>query len=364
MNTRILRVTGCSFALLLVLSLVACAGQPAPANEPASDGQPTSAVEQPAAEQPQGQLPAGATPVRVVFLTIQPFSPFEGDVWAGIQRAKADGYASEVKLIEFKEPSEYEEGVQAVSEDGFDVVIATFELLKPAITAVAPKFPDTHYVNVWVSAPEPADQYKNVRGYIYNVEDGSYVNGVIAAKMCGDHVGFVGGDDNAVILRFLAGFEAGVKTTNPNMTLDVAWAGTYIDPVKGREVALSLFQRGSNCIMTAANKTGLGVINAGQEVGKPIFGVDIDQSKDAPDTVVSSALANAGESAYRSIVDTVTDQWTGGTIYFGADDDVPAVAINMGYPEGFPEGTLEAAQEAESKIASGEIKVPETTTTR
>lgn len=336
--------------VLIATILASCGGKPTPTAAPQTAGE---------------GLPAGTKPIRVVFLTIQPFSPFEGDVWEGINKAKNEGYASEVKLIEFKEPSEYEEGVRAVSEDGYDLVFATFELLKPAIAAVAPDFPEVHYVNLWVGAPDPVDNYKNVRGYIYNVEQGSYVNGVIAAMMCGDHVGFVGGDDNAVILRFFAGFEAGLKATNPNMTLDVAWAGTYIDPVKGREIGLSLFQRGANCIMTAANKTGLGVINAGQEAGKPIFGVDYDQSREAPDTVISSAVTGAGIGAYKAIVEVATGKWTQyGTIYFGADDGISPVVINLSYPKGIPEDVLAAAKAAEAKIASGEIKVPETTTTR
>jgi basic membrane protein A and related proteins len=337
-------------ASILVFSIVGCAATtPAPAASSGATG---------------NQLPSGTKPVKVVFLTIQAMAPFEADVWRGINQAKTEGYASEVKLIQLKEPSEYEEGIRAVSQDGYDVVIATFEVLKPAIAAVAPDFPKTKYMNVWVSAPDPADKYPNVRGYVYNVEDGSYVNGVLAGKICGNQVGFVGGDDNAVIMRFLAGFEAGLKATNPSSTLNISFAGTYVDPVKGREIALSLFQRGVNCIMTAANQTGLGVIKAGQENQKMIFGVDVDQSKDAPDAVLSSALANAGESAYRTIKDAATNKWTGGTVNFGADDGAPAVAINMNFPGGIPAEALKAAQEAEAKIGKGEIKVPNTTTSR
>ena len=309
-------------------------------------------------------IPEGEDPIRVVMLIIQPFgSPFEGDLWQGIVKAKEDGWASEIKLIEFKSPEEYEEGVRAVSEE-YDLVIGTFELLKPAFETVAPDYPDTKYVNVWVQAPEPEEDYPNVRGYVYNVEHGSYINGVIAARMCGDHVGFVGGDDNAVILRFFAGFEAGLKATNPDIELSPAWAGDFNDPVKGRELGIRLFQEGAECIMTAANKTGLGVIVAGQEVGKPIFGVDVDQSVDAPDTVISSALANADFSGYQSIKDVVLDQWSGGTVYLGSDDGVSMVAINEDWRDGIPQDVLQEAEEVEAKIASGEIEVPETTDTR
>jgi basic membrane protein A len=346
-----------SILLLALLTVASCGGAASPA--PATQAPATQA-----AGPTKAALPAGTKPLRVVFLIIQPFgTPFEGDVWNGIVRAKEDGYASEIKLIEFKEPSEYESGVRAVSEEGWDVVVGTFEILKPAFEKVAPDFPNTKYVNVWVTAPEPASKYPNVRGYVYNVEEGSYLNGVMAAMMSPNHrVGFIGGDDNAVILRFLAGFEAGVKATDPNTQIDISWAGTFIDPVKGRELAISLYQRGVDSIMTASNKTGLGVIVAGQELDKPVFGVDIDQSKDAPKTVISSALANAGESAYRSIVDAATNKWTGGTIYFGADDGLNTVAINSSY--GIPQNVLDAVKKAQDDIASGKIKVPETTDTR
>jgi len=366
---RAVKVIGILFTCICVCAIAIGCASPAtltpagaePAAKMTSEAQQAPAI---GTTQQAPEAKENVKPQKVAFVTLQAMSPFEAGCWDGINKALRDGYASEIKLIQLKEPSQYQAGLEQISEAGYDVIIATFEQMKPALTAVAKNHPDIKYMNVWTTAPSPEDQYPNVRGYVYNVEDGSYINGVLAAKMCKSPVGFIGSDPNAVILRFLAGYEAGIKATDPNMKLLVNWTGSSVDSAKGREIAVDMFQRGASCIMHAANQSGLGVIAEGSAEGKGTFGVDVDQSIDHPDTIISSALANQGQSCYDTIRDAATGKWTYGTIYYGADDGVPIVAINLNYPGGIPADALKAAKDAQAALASGAIKAPETTTTK
>lgn len=334
------KLTFLSILMLLVLALTACAGQPTEVEE---SGEPAAADVQ---EQQ-----------RVAFLLIQPFgAPFEVDIWDGISRARNDGYASEIKLIEMKEPAEYEQTIRQVAEQGYDVIVSTFFFVKEPFANVAPDFPETKFVLVNDTVPDPAADYPNMRGIIYDNQEGSYVCGVAAAHMSdSNQIGFIGGSDDPGIRRFLAGYEAGAKSVNPEIQFNLAFAGSFVDPEKGRELALSLYERGDDVIMHAANKTGLGLFIAGSEVGKYAVGVDVDQTDLAPTVVICSALSNPGESVYRAVQDAATEEWSGGTVYFGVDDGVSAAALNEVI---LSEEALQAAQEAEEGIRSGEIEVP------
>ena len=298
---------------------------------------------------------AAGSGVKVVFLITQPLSPFEEDIWNSINKAKSDGLASEVKLIEMKNPTEYEQTIRQVSEQGYNVVVSTFFFVHDAFNAVAPDFPDIHYVLVY----EPNDKdIANIHGILYDVQEGSYVCGVVAGKMTkSNQVGFFGGDNSPGIVKFLAGYEAGLKSVNPDIKLDVQFAGSFIDPDKGHEISLALFEKGDDVIMHAANKTGLGLFTAAKEKNKYAVGVDIDQSNEAPDQVICSALSNPGLSVYKDIQDTANGTWKGGTSNWGVDDGAPAAAISSIVPD----DVKAAAEQAEKDIASGKI-VPPTTT--
>lgn len=295
--------------------------------------------------------------VSVVFLLTQPLAPFESDIWDWIQQAEEDGYVSETRLIEMREPAEYESTVRQVSEQGFDVVISTFFFVKEAMNNVAPDFPETHYVLVY----EPNEmEHENMLGILYEVQEGSYVCGVVAGHMTETgRVGFIGGDNSPGIVKFLAGYEAGVKSVDPDIVVDIAFAGTFADPDRGYEIALSQYQSGSDIIMHAANMTGLGVFRAAEEINNYAVGVDIDQSDRAPDHIICSALSNPGMSVYNAVVSVATGEWEGGTLYWGVEHGAPAVALT----DLVSDEVKEEALEAEAEIISGEIVPPTVTDT-
>ena len=297
----------------------------------------------------------------VAFLLVQALSPFEVEVWEAIQRAEEDGYASRVKMVEMKDPTEFETTVRQVSNAGYDVVVSTFFLIKEPFLKAAPHFPDTHFVLVYESIPEP-EKYPNLRAIAYDVQEGSYLCGVVAAmKSDAGRVGFMGGADTPGVEKFLAGYEAGLKSVNPDLELDVAFTGTFVDPDKGHEMTLALYERGDDVIMHAANKTGLGLFVASEELGKFAIGVDVDQTALSPETVICSALSNPGRSVRQAIRDVASGTWSGGNVDWGLDDGVPAVALNEALVD---EEIVAKVGELEQRIRNGEIEVPVSTETR
>ena len=240
------------------------------------------------------------------------------------------------------------------------MVVSAYFLVKEPFLKVAPDFPDVKYLLVYEAAPE--EDNVNVQGIQYDVQEGSYVCGVVAAHTTSiDEVGFIGGADYPGILKFLAGYEAGLKSVKPDIALDIAWAGTFTDPDKGHELGLALYERGDDIVMHAANKTGLGVFVAAEEQQKFAIGVDVDQTDLAPTSIICNALTNPGASVYKSLKDIADGTWEPGNVNWGVDDGVPSVALNKIL---LTDEAVAAAEEAEAKIKSGEIEVPVSTETR
>lgn len=302
-------------------------------------------------------------PVKVALLLLDPQgTPFNQLMIAGINQAKTEGYVSESKIIEMKSPSEWQDTVRASSEQGYDVVLTQFGAMLESIQNVAPDFPDTKYVVVWNAAPEDAAKYPNVRGVLYNVQEGTYLAGMLATSMSTNHhICFIGGGDNDLILRFLAGYEAGMKAVDPNGKLDVAWAGTFTDPAKGKELANSLFDRGCEVVSSAADQTGLGGLQAATEKGKYAIGDGYDQSEEAPNAVLASSVVPATHSVYAALKDIATNSFSGGTVFYGIKDGTSPLIFGK---LAIPEDIMALVKQAEEDIASGKIEVPTTTTTR
>ena len=67
-----------------------------------------------------------------------------------------------------------------------------------------------------------SDPVPNVACLVFAEEQGSFLVGAAAAlKSEADHIGFVGGVQVPLIEKFQAGYEAGAKAVNPDITIDV-----------------------------------------------------------------------------------------------------------------------------------------------
>ena len=84
----------------------------------------------------------------------------------------------------------------------------------------------------------------NVASLTFAEEQGSFLVGAAAApKSKTGHIGFIGGVENDLIKKFEAGYVAGAKEVNPDITVDVKYISQppdfsgFNDPAKGKEIA-------------------------------------------------------------------------------------------------------------------------------
>ncbi|MCA1355470.1 BMP family ABC transporter substrate-binding protein [Weissella cibaria] len=305
---------------------------------------------------------------------------FNQSAWEGLEKwGKANNLSKGQNGYNYFQPktvADYDTQLTQAATAKYNVVSAIGNTFKDSVQTVSKKYPDTKFVLV----DEIADKkYKNVASVMFHSEQSSYLVGIAAAtkaKEIGDDtVGFVGGMKNQVIESFLAGYQAGVKSVDPNMKVDATYAGTFSDPAKGQTIAKAKMAQGEHIIFQAAGGVGNGVFQAAKDQDATlaadskdkvwVIGVDMDQtnmgdykSKDgkSANLTLTSSLTGVGRGVQLITESAQKDKFPGGkTVYYGLKEGgVGVVTKNLNADE------KKAVETAKEKIISGDIKVPAT----
>lgn len=303
---------------------------------------------------------------------------FSDLVWGGVTRA-AEDFGVEVKAIELGgDPTRQEPTLNEVSESGeWDLVISgTFNLLE-ATSAAALEFPEQKFLVYDARLDFAANPFPNAASILSKQNEGSYLAGVMAAKLTqvqGDAkindqkiIGFVGGGENAAINDFLIGYIAGAKSVDPEVKVLFSYVGNFTDSAKAKELALAQYDQGADIVFAVAGSASFGVFEASQLANRYSIGVDQDRALqfeaegnlDQANHIVTSVVKHLDIMIYNKIKEFVE-----GTIKYG-EHQAAGIALNgIGlaknkfYEQIVPADIRAAVDEAEQKIISGAIVVP------
>lgn len=203
---------------------------------------------------------------------------------------------------------------------------------------------------------------KNVAAVTFKEEEGSFLMGVLAAKMSKSHkIGFVGGVKFALIEKFEYGFKAGVKAVDPTAEVTAVYADAFDKQDKGKLLASQLYQQGDDIIFHAAGATGDGVFSEAKERGKGfwVIGVDRDQYDLAPANTLSSMVKRVDNAVFDVTKNLQDNKFEGGKVtVLGLKekgvDYAPTTDKNT------PKEVITLMDSYKEKIVKGEIKVPAT----
>lgn len=281
---------------------------------------------------------------------------FNDAAFRGLLRARdeLDIYFSYVEPFDI---SEMEDHQRFFADAGMDLVIAIGFTHESALYSVSADYPDVKFAIVDTVVDMP-----NVASLVFEEHEGSFLVGVVAGLMTKTNkVGFVGGMEVPLIRKFEVGFVEGVKYVNPDAEVIVGYVGDFNDPGRGKEMAISQYERGADIVYHAAGGTGLGVIEAAADNGFYAIGVDSDQDHLAPGTVLTSMVKRVDLAVFEVIKDVVEGKFQPGVHRFGvADGGVGTSEFNF-TRDIVPESVLEAVEDAKAKIISGEIVVTDPT---
>ena len=230
--------------------------------------------------------------------------PYNRGAYLGLERAVRElGVRGRVLTPAPKEG--YVPSVALLARQKYDLVIGMGFLAAPGIDKVATGFPDTRFAIIDVAHDELAHRPKNVLGLAFSAEQAGYLAGHLAARVLTlspgpEVVSAVGGERVPGVARWIAGYQAGARRANPRLTTLHSYIDDFLDPVKGRSVALSQIAKGSRVVFQVAAACGLGVLEAASERGIWGIGVDVDQSHLGPH-ILTSALVRFDVAVFDTI---------------------------------------------------------------
>jgi basic membrane protein A len=284
-------------------------------------------------------------------------NPYNHGPYLGLERAVRElGIRGRVLTAAPKEG--YAPSLSLLARQKYDLVIGTF-YAAPAIDRVAIAFPETRFAIVDFAHDDLAHRPKNAVGLLFSEEEASYLAGYLAARVLtlspGEEViSSVGGRPVPAVERLIAGYQAGARRANSRITTLNGYTDSFLDPAKGRSVALNQIAKGSRVVFQVASACGLGALEAASEHGIWGIGVDVDQSH-LGRHILTSAVKSMDVAVFDTIQELARGRLaTGRTSRFSLrNGGVGLGAISAAVPR-----SLKAEiEDVRAEIAAGKIAI-------
>ena len=362
------KVPSVLLASAMVFSLAAC-GNKSEGDSAAADTKDDAAAEETtddAAAETDSAADASGIRVACVYSGLLGDKSYNDSCHEGLMKAQKD-FGVEVKELEGTTADEWEANLLAVCEDGYDLVICSSSNFEEYMKKYCASYPDVKFAVI-----DTTVEGDNIQSISFAQNQGSFLAGA-AAAMFTTHdeiegvnsdkiIGWVGGMDIPVLHDFFVGYEQGAKYIDPDIQILQAFAGTWNDPVKGKELTLAQYDQGADIVMNVASGTGPGILEAAKDAGHYAIGVDLNQDNDQPGSVLTSMVKRVDTACYMTVQSVVDGSFQGGsTAYLTvADGGVSLTAfavIKEALGDQFPQEILDKVQELSDKITSGEIVV-------
>jgi basic membrane protein A len=285
---------------------------------------------------------------------------------AGLDQAE-DELEIEKRVYVSNSADDYEPNLQAAVDDGNELVVAVGFLLAPSTIKVATANPDVAFAGVdhfyGPAGDKACEESKtcavdNALGMIFPTEEAGYLAGVVAALTTKTNtVSTVGGIKIPPVDNWIAGFQAAVKKTKPNVKLLNAYSNDFNDAAKCKEIALDQISQGSDVVFQVAGDCGLGALDAACEKNVTAIGVDADQSAQGP-CVVTSALKPLTDAVFGVIDTFVKGDFKGGTNQSFGVEQLPDAKLLAPFQGDVSQEVKDAVAKAEAGLKDGSIDPP------
>ncbi|KLU62549.1 membrane lipoprotein TmpC precursor [Peptococcaceae bacterium CEB3] len=286
---------------------------------------------------------------------------FNEGAWNGLQKFGQENPGVQVKYLESSQSSDYSPNLNQFASNNYNLVWAIGYLMADAVKASAKAYPKVNFAIVDDSiTPTPS----NLTCVLFRAQESSFLVGYIAAlKTKTDKVGFIGGVPGTVIDEFEYGFRAGVaygaKELGKNIAVNVQYANSFSDASLGKAIAQHMYAQGADIVFAAAGNVGQGMIAEAKAENKLCEGVDMDQSKLAPNNVLTSALKNVNDAVELISKDVMKGQKVGGqTISYGLKDGGVGIPYTAQAIKMCGQDVINKTKKVQQDIIDGKIVPP------
>ena len=274
--------------------------------------------------------------------------------YVGLQRAGRI-LGVQIKVETSNSGSDYVPNMEALATQHYNLVIGVGFLMDSAIKQVSKAFPNTKFAIV-DDAPTPTTS--NLEGLLFKEQESGYLAGYLAGLVTKTNVvSTVGGQKIPPVDHYIAGFQAGAKASNPNITTLNAYSNSFTNQAACKELALNQISQHSDVVFQVAGGCGLGALSAAQEKNVWGIGVDADQMY-LGKYILTSAIKKVDVAVYDTIKSVVDGSFAGGGV---TTFDMTKGATGLGLINGaVPANDVAKVKAVAAKIKAGTIVPPDT----
>jgi basic membrane protein A and related proteins len=250
------------------------------------------------------------------------------------------------------------EALRDYANQGYNIVMGHSGRFVSAMEQVAPDFPKTQFIAV--SGNE--GKAPNVMSIDWNNAQFGCQIGTLAARMSKTHkVGGVYGLQGVPNITAQAGGFR-ICATKAGAQVTILYIKNMEDAAEAKEAALSLIAQGADVITGKLNAAEAGLVQAAKEKNVYVTGRGFDQTKIAPDLVLTNILED-WPGMFGSTADQVkTGKLFGNFVQYGYDT-APVTGASLQYAEGktfnaaVPDAVVKELNDMAAQFASGAMKV-------
>jgi len=351
-------------AALMVLSLAACGsgGASTTASGPASPEAGTSAPEASAGD-------AGNSDAITVALVTSKRGDngFNDQAWLGCQMAAQD-YGINLMDAQAADIAEADAAIRNYSDSGdVDLIVVVGANYTETLAMVAADYPEQKYSMVDAIMDPPMDNVSSnatidgEQGFLSGVISGFVTRGDYAESFPRANTGknvivYAGGLDSPVSRAGAAGYMAGVLYVNPDCEIIYNIVGSYQDPVKAKEIAMSGVARGADIITGNCGSGSLGLNEAAIEAG--CYFIATSMAGLDPTCSLCTSVKLTENEVYDEIKAVVEGSFIPGGERLGIANAYCDVSIE-GVEIEYPQELLDIVEEIREEVHAGKITMPE-----
>lgn len=317
---------------LMVFAFAACGGS----DEPAEDGAADDAAGIPAED------------IKVGFVYIGPaddqgFSNSHDD--ARVELEKTLGVET-TYVEEVPDNADSEKAIRDLIDTGCNVIVGCSFGYGDAMAKVAEEYPDIYFFHATGDQSNDTN-FVNFMGRMYKSR---YLSGIAAGLQTeSNQIGYVAAFGIPEVVRGINAFTLGVRSVNPDATVEVKWTGSWGDSAAEKTAAIDLVNNGCDVLTYHQDTTSTQL--AAQEKGVYCVGYHYPTPDVAPDAYLTSAIWNWSPYYIDQIQKIIDGTWTPENYWGEEVVDLDALTALCA------EDTQAKVDEAKAKMEAGDWDV-------
>lgn len=195
-----------------------------------------------------------------------------------------------------------------------------------------------------------ADNFSNYMGRIYEPR---YLSGIVAGlNTTSNKIGYVAAMPIAEVIRGINAFTLGVRSVNPDATVEVIWTNTWFDTALEKSAAVELINKGCDVIAQHCDSTAPQI--AAEEAGIKSIGYNASMLDAAPNAYLTAPLFHWGAFYVDDVQSIIDGKYVGRSYWEGIKSGM--VSLDT-LSKNCAEGSQAAVDEAQAQIIDGSLQI-------